>query len=32
MLLQSEALFDVPNRPDILFDTAFFAEWANYLF
>ena len=32
MLLQSEALFDVPNRPDILLDTAFFAEWANDLF
>ena len=32
MLLQSEALFDVPNRPDILLDTAFFAEWASDLF
>ena len=32
MLLQSEALFDVPNRPDILLDTAFFTEWAGNLF
>lgn len=32
ILLQSEALFDVPNQPDILLDDELFTLWAGRLF